>query len=125
MNLKISSNTALIMKSLMGELMLYDCNDIGACKIFLIRDFKIEKKEVKYGLLNKRTKTELFLTECTMLSYNNKADFIGINVDEVVEHIIKWNDLYDLREAWIKLNKGYEKMTEYAEKLNLEKINAK
>ena len=109
----------------MGELLLYNCNDIGACKIFLIRDFKIEKKEVKYGLLNKRTKTELFLTECTMLSYNDKADFIGINVDEVVEHIIKWNDLYDLREAWIKLNKGYEKMTEYAEKLNLEKINAK
>jgi len=86
--------------------------------ILLIKDFKFIEEEVKYGFRKKKTKTVYFLTECTLLSYNNVGEFIGINSDETVKHLLMLYDLYELRKAWINFDKAYKTMTKYAKKLH-------
>ena len=119
MKIKIYTNTLNQLAEVKGDLLYHEGT------ILLIKDFKFIEEEVKYGFRKKKTKTVFFLIECTLLSYNNDGEFIGVNTDETVKRLLMWYDLYELRKAWNNFNKVYKVMTEYAETLHSKKISDK
>ena len=98
-NIVITESQLTQIESMKNKLLLWD-NQIVFVSNF---EFKRAKREVIKGIFKKRTEEieEIILTGMDIIAWHRKGKFWAVYSEIIINRLLNYNSLYDLREDYI------------------------